>query len=265
LPELIEVEQYRQLAEGALDRTIVEVDAHDDWYLKGGTTAEALVGALVGRSFATARRNGKRLLLDVVADTGAPTGVLSLHFGMAGRLLVDGTGPIERLEYAPDRTEARWDRFALRFDDGGDLRMQDPRRLGAVELDPDEVAFGIEASTITPARLKAVLGTSTAPLKARLMDQDRIAGIGNLLVDEMLWRAGLDPARAAGGLDDAELRRLHRHLRRTIAELSERGGSHTGDLHVARVRGSTCPKDGTPLERRTVGGRTTYSCPKHQR
>ena len=264
MPELIEVELYRQLAEGALDRTISAVDAPDAWYLKRGTTAEALRAALEGRSFSAARRIGKRLLLDVVDDRGQPAGVLGLHFGMAGRLLVDDTGPIERLEYAPDRSDPKWDRFALRFDDGGDLRMQDPRRLGAVELDPDEAGLGLEASTITPAGLKAVLGTSNAPLKARLLNQDHIAGIGNLLVDEMLWRAGLDPARPASDLDPNELRRLHRHLRSTIAELTRRGGSHTGDLHLARVRGSTCPRDGAPLERRRVGGRTTYSCPRHQ-
>jgi formamidopyrimidine-DNA glycosylase len=265
VPELIEVELYRQLAEGALDRTIAAVDAPDAWYLKRGTTAEALRDALERRSFVAARRIGKRLLLDVVDERGDPAGVLGLHFGMSGRLLVDGTGPIERLEYAPDRSEPRWERFALRFEDGGDLRMSDPRRLGAVELDPDEASLGVEASTITPAGLRAALGHSTAPLKARLMNQDHIAGIGNLLVDEMLWRAGLDPARPASDLDAKELRRLHRHLRSTIAELTERGGSHTGDLHLARVRGSTCPKDGAPLERRKVGGRTTFSCPRHQR
>jgi formamidopyrimidine-DNA glycosylase len=265
LPELIEVELYRQLAEGALDRTIAAVDAPDGWYLKRGTTAEALQAALVGRSLVQARRIGKRLLLDISGDDGEVAGVLGLHFGMSGRLLVDGTGPIERLEYAPDRSEPRWDRFGLRFDDRGDLRMQDPRRLGAVELDPDEAAFGVEASTVTPAVLRSVLARSDAPLKARLLDQNRIAGIGNLLVDEILWRAGLDPARPASGLTPNELRRLHRHLRSTITELTERGGSHTGDLHLARVRGSTCPKDGAPLVRRTVGGRTTYSCPRHQR
>ncbi|MBV9951937.1 MAG: formamidopyrimidine-DNA glycosylase [Acidimicrobiia bacterium] len=264
MPELIEVELYRQLAEGALDRTIAAVDAPDAWYLKRGTTAEELHSALEGRSFARARRTGKWLLLDIVGDGGEPSGVLGLHFGMSGRLLIDDTGPIERLEYAPDRSEAKWDRFALGFDDGGDLRMQDPRRLGAVELDPDEASLGTEASTITPAQLRSVLARSHAPLKARLLDQNHIAGIGNLLVDEMLWRAGLDPAREASSLSPAELRRLHRHLRTTIAELTARGGSHTGDLHQARVRGSTCPKDGTPLERRTIGGRTTYSCPRHQ-
>ena len=96
------------------------------------------------------------------------------------------------------------------------------------------------------------------------MDQHRVAGLGNLLVDEVLWRAGLDPARPAGSLDPPERKRLHRHLRRTVADLVARGGSHLGRLQVARVRGGRCPKDGAELERRTVGGRTTYSCPMHQ-
>ncbi|MEJ7584795.1 MAG: hypothetical protein WKF43_12100 [Acidimicrobiales bacterium] len=97
------------------------------------------------------------------------------------------------------------------------------------------------------------------------MDQAHLAGVGNLICDETLWRASLDPARPAGSLDARELRRLHRHLRTTVAELTGRGGSHTGDLHSARMRGSLCPRDGTPLERRTIAGRTTYSCPRHQR
>jgi formamidopyrimidine-DNA glycosylase len=117
---------------------------------------------------------------------------------------------------------------------------------------------------VRPAQLADLL-RSAVPLKARLMDQTRVAGIGNLLVDEMLWRAGLDPARPAASLQPNEVRRLHRHLRRTVENLIERGGSHTGDLQVARERGGVCPKDGAPLLRRTVGGRTTYSCPRHQR
>jgi formamidopyrimidine-DNA glycosylase len=97
------------------------------------------------------------------------------------------------------------------------------------------------------------------------MDQGRVAGIGNLIADETLYRAGLDPARPAGSLAPAELRRLHRALRATVSLLIERGGSHTGDLQQARRPGGTCPRDGTALLRRTVGGRTTWSCPRHQR
>jgi formamidopyrimidine-DNA glycosylase len=98
-----------------------------------------------------------------------------------------------------------------------------------------------------------------------LLDQHRIAGIGNLLADELLWRAGIDPARAGGTLAGDEVQRLHRTIRRVLPQLMARGGSHTGDLQAARERGAVCPRDGTPLERRTIGGRTTYSCPAHQR
>ena len=97
------------------------------------------------------------------------------------------------------------------------------------------------------------------------MDQRRLAGVGNLAADEALWRAGLDPRREAGSLDANELRRLHRHLRKTMEDLLNRGGSHTGDLMPERASEGVCPKDGKPLVRDTVGGRTTWFCPHHQR
>ena len=261
MPEILEAEMYRRTAERALDREIVEVQAPDAWYLKRGLTADVAVSALTGRRLVAARRIGKQVLLDTSGD--GP--VLGLHFGMSGKLLVDGWAAIDKLEYVQGAERPAWDRFGLRFADGGDLVMRDARRLGAVELDPDEGRWGVDAMVVRPAELRDLLAGSNAPLKARLMDQSRLAGVGNLLVDETLWRAGLDPARAAGSLDAAELRRLHRHLRATLDELGERGGSHTGDLHPARERGGVCPKDGAPLLRRTVGGRTTYSCPIHQR
>ena len=134
-----------------------------------------------------------------------------------------------------------------------------------MELDPDLDALGPDAWTITLRQLRSALAGSTAPLKARLLDQSRVAGLGNLLVDEALWRVGLDPARPAGGLDEGELARLHRQVRATVQRSFDRGGSHTGDLMGERHRGGTCPRDGAPLLRRTIGGRTTYSCPVHQR
>jgi formamidopyrimidine-DNA glycosylase len=96
------------------------------------------------------------------------------------------------------------------------------------------------------------------------MDQSKVAGVGNLIADETFYRAGLDPGRLSNSLDERELKRLHKHLRASVADLSQRGGSHTGDFYPARSRDGLCPKDGTPLIRRTVGGRTTYHCPKHQ-
>jgi formamidopyrimidine-DNA glycosylase len=261
VPELAEVDAYRRLAANALGRRIAEVVAPDAWYLRGGIDAPTLSDALVGRRFVDARRVGKLLLLDT--DKGGP--VLGLRFGMTGRLLVDGTAGVEELLYSSNQELERWDRFGVRFTDGGDLRIRDPRRLGGVELAPPEERLGPDALTITVGDMAQVLGRSTAPLKARMLDQARLAGVGNLAADEILWRAGLDPGRPAGTLSPKEVARLHEHLVATLADLIAKGGSHAGDLQPERHPGGICPKDGTPLVRRTVGGRTTYSCPKHQR
>ena len=260
MPELPEVEFYRVLAERALGRPITAVDAPDAWYLKRGATARNVRAALKGRSFTAARRVGKLLLLDL--SDGGPT--LGLHFGMSGRLIVDGDAGVDDLVYASNRNLAAWDRFRVRFADGGDLRMRDPRRLGAVELDPRETRLGPDARSVSAKMLAAILAASDAPVKARLMDQARLAGIGNLIADEALWRAGVDPRRPASSLSSDEVRKLHRHVRKTIEDFITRGGSHTGELLPHRVAGGACPKDGTSLMRAQVGGRTTYWCPAHQ-
>ena len=275
MPELVEVEKYRRQAESVVGRQVERVLAPDAWYLKRGLTPAAVTAALTGHTITGARRVGKLLLL----DTGPPAGVetpagtakpqdhgptLGLRFGMAGRLVIDGQPGVEWLLYTSKEILERWDRFGLRFRGGGSLQMIDPRRLGGVELDPVESRLGPDALTVTPSALDRVLGTSVAPVKARLMDQARLAGVGNLAADEALWRAGVDPARPAGSLSPPERRRLHRHLRKTLADLLAQGGSHTGDLVPHRRPGGVCPKDGTPLVRRTVGGRTTWSCPRHQ-
>lgn len=261
MPELPEVEGYRALAEShALGREIRSVDAPDVWYLKRGLDPAGATDALVGRRLTGARRRGKLLLLD--SDTSV---VLGVHFGMSGRLLVDGISSAGRLLYSPADDGARYDRFGLRFADGGSMSVRDPRRLGGVELDPDEERLGPDALTVSLAQLRRALDEAQAPLKARLLDQARLAGVGNLIADEILWRAGLSPAREARSLTPQELRRLHRHLATGIRDLIERGGSHTGDLQPARVRGGRCPRDGSELARAKVGGRTTWWCPSHQR
>ena len=257
MPEILEVESYRVRAESVLRRAIVRVRTPDAWILKQGTTPRQL-RSLVGETFVAARRRGKLLLLDTA---GGPT--LGVRFGMTGVLEVDGAEGVEQLRYASSRRDPGWVRFEIEFADGGRLALRDARRLGGVQLEPDESRLGPDALEITAAQLAGALD-SAAPLKARLMDQGRVAGLGNLLTDEVLWRAGLDPARPARSLTSDERRRLHRELRGTLRQLMRRGGSHTGDLHDARVPGAQCPLDGAALERRTVGGRTTYSCPRHQ-
>lgn len=260
MPEGVEIEIYRVAAERALDRKISAVVASDDWFLKAGTTAEALTEVLLGERFVAARRRGKLLLMDT---SGGET--VGLRFGMTGRLIVDEEAPIEELEYSSMRNEPAWDRFLIRFDDGGDLRIRDPRRLGGVILEPDESALGVDAFVITLGQLADRVFVGDVAIKARLLDQARIAGVGNLIADETLWRAAIDPARPASSLEDKDRRRLLKYLRAVLADFTRDGGSHTGRLQPARVRGGRCPRDGAELLRREVGGRTTYSCPQHQR
>ncbi len=259
MPELPEVESYRLLAESALGRTIASVSSPDRWFLKGAATGPLLRRCLVGHRLVAARRLGKLLLLDV--DSGPTVGI---RFGMTGNLVVDGRSGVGQMRYAPRRRHSAWDRWSLRFDDGGGLAVHDPRRLGGVTLDPDVSRLGPDAASVSPAALTEALRGSSAPLKARLLDQSRVAGVGNLMADEVLWRAGLSPIRPASSLTPNERRRLHRNLVRTVDDLIERGGSHLGDLTDERRVGGRCPRDGAELVRATVGGRTTWWCPEHQ-
>lgn len=259
MPEILEVEEARALIEQrALRREIESVHAPDAWFLKRGLTPQAAGRVLDGERFTGARRRGKWILLDTDGDH-----VLGLHLGMSGRVLVDDDEAGDPLVYASNRDETGWRRFGVVFIDGGAMYVRDPRRLGAVELDLDEARLGVDAFELDAKGLDEVLGRSTAPIKARLMDQARLAGLGNLLTDEACWRAGLDPARLACSLDDDERRTLLKAIRQTLRTLARRGGSHTGDM--PRSVDEPCPRDGTPLQRGTVGGRTTYWCPEHQR
>ena len=258
VPELVEVEIYRRQADAMVGRTVAGVDAQDLWFLKGATTPSGLDTSLVGRTVTATDRRGKLLLLDLDGVS------LGLRFGMTGRLVVDGGAAIEELLYSTTRHDEAYERFRLHFADGGSMVMVDPRRLGGVELEPDVSRLGPDAASITKRQLATALAGSTVALKARLLDQARVAGIGNLIADETLWRAGVDPTRESRSLSDAEVGALARRVRSTIAMLLRRGGSHTGDLQDERHREGRCPRDGEPLTRETVGGRTTYWCPHHQ-
>lgn len=277
MPEIIEIELYRRLLLPIVGLRIAAIHTPDAWYLKHGLEGGALRDAALGKSVVDLRRRGKLLLVDLGEDPRNPQAdasgegdvdvdvVLGLRFGMTGRPLLDGAGPPMTLEYSSSRDETAWDRLTIEFDGGGRMRINDPRRLGGVELDPVESRLGPDAFTLRRADLRRAL-QSRAPVKAVLLDQHRIAGLGNLLADECCWRAGIDPARIANELSEAEIGRLHRAIRAALPAMLESGGSHSGRLDVAlRVRGTVCPRDGAPLLRRTIGGRTTYSCPVHQR
>ena len=248
MPELPEAERARQQIERALGREIAAVDDADTYVCRPHEPGE-IAAALTGHTLVAAHRRGKFLWVET-AD--GPT--LGLHLGMAGRIVVDEP-PAPR----------HWDRFALEFAGGGRLALHDRRRLGRAVLQPDHSHIGPDAGEVSRAAFRARVGRGTAPVKARLLDQGTIAGVGNLLADEVLWRAGLSPLRPAGELTEAELDELRRTLRASIRSAIRKGGVHTGGFIGHRRRDGECPRCGAALERATVGGRTTYWCPAEQR
>ena len=132
-------------------------------------------------------------------------------------------------------------------------------------IDPDFSHVGPDAAEVGRDVFRDRVGRGSTALKARLLDQGVIAGVGNLLADETLWRARLSPLRVAGELSVEELDLLRRELRAAVRDAIRNGGVHTGRFMPARERGGACPRGKTPLERDTVGGRTTYWCPTCQR
>ena len=257
MPELIEVDLYRKAAESALGRTIAAVVIPNETYLVGDSGLPKFRAAICGRQLLGIRRIGKLLLLDAGAVS------IGMRFGMTGRLIVDGEPAIDQLLYTTNEVQERHVRCVITFEEEGALSMIDPRRFGNVELAPDEGQLGPDAAEITSEEL-TIFQRSSASIKALLLDQKRIAGLGNLLCDEIIWRSGINPTRGGRTLQTSDLELLASTIRGTIAELSDRGGSHMGDLQSQRRQGGSCPIDGYELERDIVAGRTTWWCPEHQ-
>lgn len=247
MPELPEAEVARQEIEKALGRRIAAVDDADGYVCRPHAPGD-INAALAGCVLTAARRRGKFLWVET--DDGPDLG---LHLGMAGRIVLDS-------KPAPNH----WDRFALTFEDGGRLALRDKRRLGRAVIDPDYSHVGPDAGEISRALFRARVGKGSSPLKARLLDQAVLAGVGNLLADETLWQARLSPNRAAGSLGEDELDGLRRSLRAAIRSAIRQGGVHTGAFIRARKRERPCPRCATTVHRATVGGRTTYWCPACQ-
>jgi formamidopyrimidine-DNA glycosylase len=293
MPELPEVERARRLiADRALHRRIVDVDDSDSYVARPHAPGD-LRSALTGRSLTAAHRRGKTIWLETspagdAAQTSAAGDAagqgewpgperaaggagpeLGIHLGMSGRIVVtdpDGTVAEGGDPYRYDTRAglARWSRFTLAFADGGSLVLADPRRLGRVRLNPDIGALGPDATQVTPAEFGALLTKGTIAVKARLLDQSKIAGIGNLLADEILWQARVSPLERVNCLSAAQVKRVHRALRSVLQAALDSGGAHTGDMIAARHPGGTCPRDGAPMVHGTVGGRSTWWCSREQ-
>ena len=262
MPEGLEAEIWRRACEPLVGRTITGV------LVDPRVVPPGFAEFVVGTSIVAVRRRGKVVLV----DTDGPT--IGLHFGMTGRLEVDGVAPIARLAYASGRDDAAWDRLVL-FDGRRDpaspgghpaLRFNDPRRLGRVTLDPDLDRLGVDFTAVTARRLTTSFDGRRGPVKSVLLDQHVVAGLGNLCVDEVLWWAGIAPQRPIATLSETEIELLARAIRRRLPVMLRRGGSTTGVLDPwTRAACPPCERDGTSLERTTVGGRTSVWCPRHQR
>jgi formamidopyrimidine-DNA glycosylase len=258
MPELPEVERARALiAERALHRTIAAVDDTDTYVCRPHAPGE-IADALVGRELVSAERRGKSMWCET--SDGGPA--LGIHLGMAGRIVVDDEEAGDR---APKRERRIWDRFEIAFADGGRLALRDSRRLGRVRLEPPVERLGPDAAEISRSDFRARVARSRMPVKSRIMDQAVLAGVGNLLADEALWKAAIDPNRPANELAEAELDRLRNAIRAANRSALAKGGVHTGRFIPARTRDGICPRCGTPLSRSAIGGRTTYWCPAEQR
>ncbi len=254
MPELPDVEGYRRMLEGhATGKRISAVEVRDPGVVRGRSSAD-FVEHLEGRRFAGAERRGKWL----VAHTDGPT--LLLHFGMTGSLLWELPGaeprPFERVSMHVGR---------------GQLVYRDQRKLRGLWLVDDEDGIegvigeqGPDALGLTDRELAGRLDSRRGPLKTVLMDQRVVAGLGNMLSDEVLWGAGIHPARRWGDLSPREQHDLARRLQRVIRASVKVGQIPRRPTWLSSQRSRAkpcCPRCGEPLQTSRLGGRTSYWCP----
>lgn len=265
MPELPDVEIFkRTLDQHALGRVVERVQVRDPGSLEGATGA-TLQRRLKDKHLSASQRRGKVLFADF---QGAAT--LAMHFGTNGSLQT----------VAPDAKEPTSTRLAFAFTDGSRLAYINPRRIGHVCLTDSAAAFiadqhlGPDAldSSFDEREMIRTLANRKQPLKAVLMDQSRIAGIGNIYADEILFQAQLHPGAAAGTLASGEVDRLYRAVKFVLQTAIDRGAGAEdftdrlpkGFLLPQRHAGGHCPRCGTALTIDKRGGRTSYHCPNCQ-
>jgi formamidopyrimidine-DNA glycosylase len=273
MPELPEVESVRRQLEPTLvGRRFERVSIDDPRLVRPYEPAE-VAAELEGEHVVAVERRGKYLV--VRFESGR---VLLIHLRMTGSLLSAASGSL------PDDPHRR---AVVNLDDGSDVAYRDVRRFGTwLVLEPGEAEPYLAARVgdepldvlFTAARLGERLAGRRTSLKAALLDQRTLAGMGNIYVDEALWRARLNPLRPASGLDRNELRRLHRGIRAALEHGLARqgstlrdyrlpdgsGGSMQNEFRVYGRRNEPCDRCGTLIARTQVAGRTTWFCPTCQ-
>ncbi len=266
MPELPDVEGFRRVVDDhAAQRRIERVRVHDPGVVRHGTALELeelLRGSRVGRP----RRVGKWLVLPLVAEADAEgtAPCVLVHFGMTGMLVWCRS----------DQRAHQHDRAVLTFEHG-ELRYRDMRKLKGLhplrrEVDLATVLgeLGPDAADISRQQLHERLTRGRRGIKSALMDQSVLAGLGNLCVDEILWRARVPPRCRTTDLDGARLRDVHTSLRSVLREavraerVPDRPSWLTGRRDEPEGR---CPRCGVRLERGKITGRGTVWCPVCQR
>jgi formamidopyrimidine-DNA glycosylase len=238
------------------------------------------VKGLEGRTFASVRRVGKHIVCDLRgfpnghSSDGSITAQWIVHLGMTGRLLVT----------TPDAPVAPHTHARLRLAGGREVRFVDPRRFGRLEFRELGKQAGFAAPGMEPLRVGAKEFASLfrgrkLAIKAALLNQTLLAGVGNIYADESLFRAGIRPRRAAGRLTGAELERLRVALRGVLEMAIRLGGSSVSDYvdaegvrgffqlehKVYQRAGEPCRVCGKAIRRVVVGGRSTHYCPHCQK
>lgn len=272
MPELPEVEWVvRALNRRLPGQTIRSVEIHRSRTVRPDSP-EVLVRRLTGARFDTVRRRGKYLVFHLSHAPNRDAFLIAAHLGMTGRMeVVPATSP------RPDHSVVTLHLEDRRFD------FSDPRVFGRFSLDTaalEELGPEPLSRAFTPAVLEAALAGSRSAVKVCLLDQARLAGVGNIYASEALFRAGIAPDRPAGQLDAVEIRRLHQSLQKTLRDAiqaaSDRGkkrfyydGGSTTTGQPSRFRvydraALPCPDCGTPIRRTVQAGRSTYHCPSCQ-
>jgi formamidopyrimidine-DNA glycosylase len=266
MPELPEVETIRVALEPLLTGRRIERAELFDYRLTLPEPPEAVAQELAGERIVDVGRRGKYLLLRFGSGR-----VLLIHLRMTGSLRAG------RLE------DDAYRRALLELDDGSFVAYRDIRRFGTwLLLDaPDVEPYLAKRLSVDPFDRRfdlARLAGRRAPVKAAILDQRAVAGLGNIYADEALWRARIHPLRRAGSLDRDELQRLKRGIRQalrmgiarqgaTLRDYSDpngRSGRMQREFKVYGREGEPCERDGTPIAKTRVGGRGTWFCPACQ-
>ncbi|HEX7150375.1 MAG TPA: DNA-formamidopyrimidine glycosylase family protein [Thermoanaerobaculia bacterium] len=259
MPELPEVETYtRYFARHALAQTIKRVDVRDPRIL-GDTRPDAFVRRLKGRRFTSVRRHGKHLFADAKGTW------LHLHFGMTGDLLYYRDEP------------PRFARVVFEFTNGAKLAYDDMRLFGVVDLldDPDAYIADhrLGRDPLDPSfkvrDFLALLEKRRGAIKAQLMSQELVAGLGNLYVDELLYQTSIHPTRSIDRITEAQQRAMFTTMRKILRDVigrHERDADHPARYLINhRETGERCPMCGGTIRKAVVAGRTTYFCGTHQK